>query len=111
LERPCHRHRSEYVTVNVTERIERWEKPGWKRINQQGDTSPIKNQDLWKLFLAVVRQFPRGGVNIAFWRIPREWNERADEFAKENERGREVSKFNVNVPTGLQSVDFRPISE
>jgi hypothetical protein len=50
-------------------------------------------------------------VNIAFWRIPREWNERADEFARENARGREVSKFNVIVQTGLQSLDFRPISE
>ena len=102
---------SEYVAVNATERIERWEKTGWKHINQQGETSPIKNQDLWKLFLAAVRQFHGDGVNIAFWRIPREWNERADEFAKEIERGREVSNFNVNVQTGLQSVDFRPISK
>jgi hypothetical protein len=32
-------------------------------------------------------------VNIAFWRIPREWNERADEFAKKGAERGEVLKF------------------
>jgi ribonuclease HI len=103
---------SEYVAINATERIERWEKTGWKRINQQGKTSPIKNQDLWKLLLSVVRQLHGDGVNVAFWRIPREWNQRADKFAKEFERGKgKVPNFSVIVPTGPTSVDFRPMSE
>jgi hypothetical protein len=33
LEKLYHRRRSEYVTVNVTERIERWKKAGWKHNN------------------------------------------------------------------------------
>jgi ribonuclease HI len=90
---------------------ERWEKPGWKGINLQGESSPIKNQDLWKLFLTAVRQFHRHGANVVFWRIPREWNERADEFAKAIARGKQVPNFSVIVPKGPKSVDFRPISE
>lgn len=54
---------------------------------------------------------PSDGTNVVFWRIPREWNERADEFAKAIARGREVPNFSVIVPKGPKSVDFRPISE
>jgi ribonuclease HI len=74
---------SEYVTINVTERIQRWEAAGWKLKSQQGQRpTDAKNQDLWKLLLKLIRELQDNGVNVAFWRIPREWNERADKCAK-----------------------------
>ncbi|PMD19716.1 ribonuclease H-like protein [Hyaloscypha hepaticicola] len=74
---------SEYVAVNATERIKRWEATGWKLASYKGRApEPVKNQDLWKLLLILIRQLREDGVNVAFWRIPREWNERADEFVK-----------------------------
>jgi len=85
---------SEYVAVNATERIERWEATGWKLASYKGRApEPVKNQDLWKLLLTLIRQLQENGVNIAFWRIPREWNERADEFAKKGAERGEVLKF------------------
>jgi ribonuclease HI len=74
---------SEYVAVNATERIQLWEMDGWMLASQQGrDRAAVKNQDLWKLFLKLVRQLQGAGVNVALWRIPRNCNERADNFAK-----------------------------
>jgi ribonuclease HI len=85
---------SEYVAVNATERIERWEATGWKLASYKGRApEPVKNQDLWKLLLTLVRQLQENGVNVAFWRIPREWNETADKFAKNGAEHGEVLKF------------------
>jgi ribonuclease HI len=85
---------SEYVAVNATERIEHWEATGWKLASYKGRApAPVKNQDLWELLLQVIRQLQGNGVNVAFWRIPREWNERADEFAKKGAEQGEVLKF------------------
>jgi len=43
----------------------------------------VKNQDLWKLLLREIRRLHGKGVNISLWRIPRQYNERADRYAKE----------------------------
>jgi ribonuclease HI len=84
---------SEYIAVNVTKRIKRWEATGWKVASYKGRApEPVKNQDLWKLLLILMRQLQENSVNVAFWRIPREWNERADEFAKKGAEQGEVLK-------------------
>ena len=101
---------SEYVAVNATERIERWEATGWKLASYKGRApEPVKNQDLWKLLLKQIRYLQGNGVNVAFWRIPREWNERADESAKEAAERGEVLKFRKiesNGPLGAIATDF-----
>jgi ribonuclease HI len=85
---------SEYVAVNATERIARWEAAGWKLASYKGRApEPVKNQDLWKLLLLLIRILQQDGVNVALWRIPREWNERADEFAKKGAEQGEVLQF------------------
>jgi hypothetical protein len=66
---------------------------------------------LVETFSRTVRHPHRDGVNVVFWPIPREWNERVDEFANDIAMGKQVPNFSVIVPTGPQSVDFRPISE
>lgn len=58
---------SEYVAVNSTERIERWEATGWKLASYKGRTpEPVKNQDLWKLLLKQIQCLQGNGVNVAF---------------------------------------------
>ena len=48
---------SEYVAVNATERIARWEAAGWKLASYKGRApESVKNQDLWKLLLTLIRQ-------------------------------------------------------
>jgi ribonuclease HI len=85
---------SEYVAVNATERIERWEAKGWKLASYKGRApEPVKNQDLWKILLRLIRRLQANGVNVAFWRIPRDWNERADEYAKKGAEQGVVLKF------------------
>lgn len=70
---------SEYVTIGATERIQRWENEGWILAGGYGK---VKNTDLWKLLLLEIRALLNKGVNVSFWRIPREWNEKADKYAK-----------------------------
>ncbi|KAI9050812.1 hypothetical protein LZ554_004931 [Drepanopeziza brunnea f. sp. 'monogermtubi'] len=74
---------SEYVAVNATDRIRHWETSGWETYNRRlSCLVAIKNQDLWKLLLVEIRRLQSKGVNVSFWRIPREWNEMADKCAK-----------------------------
>jgi hypothetical protein len=70
----------------------------------------IAHQELGlvETFSRTVRHPHRDGVNAAFWRIPREWNERADKFAKAIAMGKQVPNFSVIVLKGPKSVDFRP---
>lgn len=69
---------SEYVTCSVTKWISDWEYTKWKL----GDNTDVNNKDLWMLLLDEVRRYHTEGVKIAFWRIPRDCNLRAYDFAK-----------------------------
>jgi len=73
---------SEYVAVNATNHIQCWEASEWTRYDRNQGTVPIKNRDLWEALLTEIRKLQRRGVAVRFWRIPRESNLRADEFAK-----------------------------
>jgi hypothetical protein len=57
-----------------------------------------KNQDLWKLFLQLVRRLQGDGVNVALWRIPRNWNKRADKFARLSAEESGLLDFHVVEP-------------
>ncbi|KAF8859436.1 ribonuclease H-like protein [Acephala macrosclerotiorum] len=96
---------SEYVAVNATERVQQWENKGW--IAADG-ASPVKNQDLWKLLLSEIRKLQQGGVSVSFWRIPREWNERADKYAKQGATMRGRREFQRVSPIGPAEVKFEP---
>jgi ribonuclease HI len=69
---------SEYVVTGVTEWVHSWARRGWLTSSRQ----PVKNQDLWKALLAELRQYKHDGVDVRFWRIPRQSNTVADEAAK-----------------------------
>jgi len=98
---------SEYVAVNATERIQRWESAGWMLASQQGKgPTPVMNQDLWKLLLHLVRQLHRKGVNVAFWRIPRNWNEKADYYAKVGAQKMDVQNFRLVLPLGPLGIRY-----
>ena len=74
---------SAYVAVNATGRIKRWEVDGWHTYDGKAKTyRDIKNQDLWMLLLVLIRRLRDARVDVFFWRIPRDWNTRADENAK-----------------------------
>ncbi|KUJ23489.1 uncharacterized protein LY89DRAFT_777233 [Mollisia scopiformis] len=88
---------SEYVAVNATTRVEKWEKDNWKLADR---VSIVKNQDLWKLLLKEIRTLLAKGVDVSFWRIPREWNERADKFARTATQVEGRERFHRIVPDG-----------
>ncbi|EKD13233.1 RNase H domain protein [Drepanopeziza brunnea f. sp. 'multigermtubi' MB_m1] len=74
---------SEYVAINATDRIRRWETSGWETYDWRLSCRvAIKNQDLWKLLLVEIRRLQSKGVHVSFWMIPREWNEMANKYAK-----------------------------
>lgn len=59
---------SEYVALSITERIEGWEAHGWKIVD--GDLRKLgnmKNPDLWRLLLGLIRVLGERGVEVAFW--------------------------------------------
>ncbi|KAK1144064.1 hypothetical protein N8T08_005726 [Aspergillus melleus] len=42
----------------------------------------VKNRDLWERLLGEIERWHEHGLDIAFWRIPREWNTDADYHAR-----------------------------
>ncbi|KAI0552683.1 hypothetical protein F4679DRAFT_533500 [Xylaria curta] len=70
---------SSYLVDGATEWVRRWVRNGWK--TRTGD--PVKNQDLWELFLGEVEKCRETGLEVELWKIPREMNELADAAAKE----------------------------
>ncbi|KAK4539591.1 hypothetical protein LTR36_010527 [Oleoguttula mirabilis] len=73
---------SEYVVLGITHRIEDWVARRWRTSAGKA----IKNKDLWECLLAEVNKFAQQGMEVVFWRIPREWNDEADAAAKEAAR-------------------------
>ncbi|KAI1196795.1 hypothetical protein F5X97DRAFT_203174 [Nemania serpens] len=70
---------SSYLVDGATEWVKSWVLNGWK--TRAG--SPVKNQDLWELFLGEVEKCKETGLEVELWKIPREMNEIADAVAKE----------------------------
>ncbi len=76
---------SEYVVNGVTNWVHEWIRNGW--TTAQG--IPVKNQDLWEELLEkilCVRDEGYHGASacqVVFWRINKEWNQVADQAAKE----------------------------
>ncbi|TVY35668.1 Ribonuclease H [Lachnellula occidentalis] len=96
---------SEYVALNATQRIQRWESEGWTTTGQ-GQGTDIKNQDLWKLLLTSICNLKAGGMDVFFWRIPRDWNAMADMLAKVGAEMPEIPYFQIlklGAPKGNQS--------
>lgn len=92
----CHRlviaTDSEYVVLGITQRIEDWVARRWR--NSAGKA--IKNKDLWECLLAEVNKYAQRGMEVVFWRIPREWNGDADAAANQAARTEEPSaEFSV----------------
>jgi hypothetical protein len=61
---------SEYV-VKCCERLALWEERDWKTAKG----TDIINKDLWVTLERGIRSSTMRGVEVLFWRIPREWNE------------------------------------
>lgn len=71
---------SEYVVDGATKWARRWMEKGWTTTFGKA----VKNQDLWLALLGEVeRHWESNQIEIAFWRIPRKWNNEADAAAKE----------------------------
>ncbi|CZT18026.1 uncharacterized protein RCC_03864 [Ramularia collo-cygni] len=69
---------SEYLVLGITEWIENWADNGWRT----GSGDAVKNEDLWKALLERINHFAKIGLEVLFWRIPRELNGEADQAAK-----------------------------
>ncbi|KAF8322521.1 ribonuclease H-like protein [Clavulina sp. PMI_390] len=69
---------SEYVVEGVCGRLQSWIKRGWKT----NTGTPVQNRDLWEVLKRELDSAELVGIDDLFWRIPREWNDRADELAK-----------------------------
>ncbi|ROV99481.1 hypothetical protein VMCG_06414 [Cytospora schulzeri] len=81
---------SEYVVEGATGWVRGWIRKGWR--TRSGDA--VKNKDLWECLLGEVERYHNWGMNIEFWRIPREWNTIADAAAKAAAREDEIGVFN-----------------
>lgn len=82
---------SEYVTLGATNWVHGWKQKGWKTCNGK----PVKNRDLWESLLDLVSRHAAMGLEVLFWRIPRNLNQVADEAAK---RGAEMPSASEYSP-------------
>lgn len=85
---------SEYVVEGITNWVRRWLRNGWKT-----SVGAVKNQDLWKCLLGEMEKWNERGVQVQFWRIPREWNSVADSRAKQG--AEESVQIGFTDPKGL----------
>ncbi|KAI1206795.1 ribonuclease H-like protein [Annulohypoxylon truncatum] len=69
---------SEYVVEGSTKWAKTWVTNNWKT----SVGADVKNKDLWEMLMGEAEKWKDQGLSIQFWRIPREWNEVADEAAK-----------------------------
>ncbi|KAJ5359544.1 ribonuclease H-like protein [Penicillium cataractarum] len=69
---------SEYVANGATQWVKSWRRNGWKMRNG----AAVKNQDLWKFMLGEIEMYEEKGLRVQFWRIPRQWNDETDLYAK-----------------------------
>ena len=80
---------SEYVTKGATEWIHTWAKKGW----QTSKGTVVKNQDMWMELTNQILKYRQRGMEVIFWRIPRDCNKEADRAAKEGARGEQLQNF------------------
>ncbi|VUC25868.1 unnamed protein product [Clonostachys rosea] len=69
---------SKYVAKGATQWLRKWANNGWRTATGK----PTANRDLWEMLSEMLRWYAEGGCEISFWMVPREWNTRADAFAK-----------------------------
>ena len=74
---------SEYVVLGATQWVRGWLQNGWLTNKK----TPVKNRDLWELLLQRIQELFLQRMQdvrfrVLFWRIPREWNQLADQGAK-----------------------------
>ncbi|KAH8590511.1 ribonuclease H-like domain-containing protein [Bisporella sp. PMI_857] len=99
---------SEYVALGATQWVKHWESNGWRTYDQKTQRVAIKNQDLWRLLMVEIRKLQSVGVCVSFWRVPRQFNQRADQFAKQA-CGRAVKiNFEVITERGPVTLRFEP---
>lgn len=70
---------SAYVINGITDYVRAWS------VNDHWKTSrgkAVLNQDLWKELIKELNKWRDLGLEVSFWKIPRELNEEADRFAK-----------------------------
>lgn len=73
---------SEYVAEGATTWVRGWIRNGWRTHSG----AEVKNKDLWEMLLGEVERWNDYGLDIQFWRIPRELNTVADHAAKQASR-------------------------
>lgn len=66
-----------------------WIRRGWKT----SAGAAVKNKDLWEMLLGEVERWHGEGLAVQFWRIPRDWNEEADDAAKTAATGDELDQY------------------
>ena len=70
---------SEYVVEGVTSWVRGWLRRGWRTSTG----AAVKNRDLWECLLGEIERWDGDGMQVKFWRIPRDWNTDADYHARQ----------------------------
>ncbi|KAF4923267.1 Ribonuclease H [Colletotrichum viniferum] len=70
---------STYVVNGATDWVRAWMRKDWHLSTGGG----VKNRDLWETLLLRIEQLKARGMQVRFWRIPRQWNGEADRAAKD----------------------------
>ncbi|KAL2269309.1 hypothetical protein VTJ83DRAFT_1493 [Remersonia thermophila] len=70
---------SDYVVKGATKWVKKWLRNDWTTRGNYW----VKNIDLWEALLGEVERWEDRGMEVQFWKIPREWNTVADEAARE----------------------------
>ncbi|KAI0517035.1 hypothetical protein F5B22DRAFT_144379 [Xylaria bambusicola] len=98
---------SSYLVDGATEWARGWIRKDW--TTRGGD--PVKNRDLWELFLGEVEKCKEAGLEVELWKIPREMNSFAAAVAKETiNKGAAPINFE-NVQLGSPAVSTRTPGE
>ncbi|KAM7191833.1 Ribonuclease H-like domain containing protein [Rhypophila sp. PSN 637] len=70
---------SAYLANSITGHVNKWLKNGWLTVKK----TPVANQDLWVALVVKIIELSELGASVAFWLVPREENQDADELAND----------------------------
>ena len=104
---------SAYLVSGITEWSKAWIRKAWRAHSEK----KVRNHDLWRLLLLEVQKFHRNAVEwyrkqgeeceaedieVLFWNLPREVNQRADKLAKA------AAKMDVDPAFSLSNLGLVP---
>ena len=89
------------LVEGITKHIAGWQQQNWGVVTAGG---PITSRDMWETLLSIINRYASRGVEVRFWRVPKDLNREARKEARKiSERGHTRTEYNASSGTDYVS--------